>query len=188
MVKTEIDDYCGKIFTYIALQDNPLRFNELYKALSKADFKISRPTLIAHLNHLRKHKVITRKTRGKQEVSYEVNWEKLDYLKYHRDFRKQVERIQENKGTFEKFGLDEKITYISLILGLIEVVKLEYEIRSFLEPNRRFEATLAFLFTRSYLEPFRWYLLRDCIKSEQTAKEALALVEKLEAKIRAELY
>jgi DNA-binding HxlR family transcriptional regulator len=188
MVKAELDEYCEKIFAFIALQDNPLRFNELYKALNKADFKISRPTLIAHLNHLRKHKVIIRKTKGKQEVSYDVNWAKLDYLKYHKDFRKHAERIQKNKATFDQFGLDEKITYVSLILGLMEVVKLEYEIRAFLEPNRRFEATLAHLFTRSYLEPFRMYLLRDCIKSEQTAKEALALVEKLEQKIRAELY
>ena len=188
MRELELDEYCEKIFAFLAMQDSPLRYNELYKSLNKANFKISRPTLSAHLNHLRKHKVITRKPRGKQEVSYEINWTKLNYLQHHKHFRKAAERIQKNKATFEKFDLEEKITYVSLILGLIEVTKLEYEIRAFLEPKRRFEATLAYLFTRGYLEPFRMYLLRDCIKSEQTAKEALALVEKLEQKIRAELY
>ena len=184
----ELDEYCEKIFAFLAMQDSPPRFNELYEALKKANFKISKPTLSAHLKHLRKHKVITRKIKGKQEISYDVNWEKMEYLKFHKDFRKAAERIQRNKATFEQFGLDEKIAYLSFILSLMEVIKLKNEIRAYLEPNRRFEATLAHLFARSYLEPFRMYLLRDCIKSDETAKEALVLVEKLEEKLRDEVF
>jgi Fe2+ or Zn2+ uptake regulation protein len=189
MVKApELDKYCEKIFEFLALQDSPLRFNELYRALNKANFKISRPTLIAHLNHLRKHEVITRETVGIQEVSYNVNWEKLDYLKFHKNFKKTTEKIQEDKATFEQFDLDEKITYVSFILSLIEVIKLKNEIRAYLEPNRKFEATLAYQFARSYLEPFRMYLLRDCIKSKETAQEALSKVEALEQRLRDEVF
>jgi Fe2+ or Zn2+ uptake regulation protein len=188
MEALELDEYCQKIFAYLIMQDNPLRFNELHKALNQADFKISRPTLIAHLNHLQKHRVITRKTKGKQEISYWVNWKKMDHLKYDKNFRKATEKKQKDKATFEQFDLDTKITYVSFILSLIEVSKLKNEIRAYLEPNRRFEATLTYLFTRSYLEPFRMYLLRDCVKSKETAQQALILVEKLEQKLRSEVF
>ena len=188
METLELDDYCEKIFAYLGVQDEPLRFNELHKALNKANFKISKPTLIAHLKHLLKHEVITKKNQGKQNIAYGVNWKKLDYLKFHKNFRKATERIEKNKATFEQFELDEKITYVSFILSLIEVIKLKNEIRSFLEPKRRFEATLAYSFARSYLEPFRMYLLRDCIKSKEIAKKALVKVEELEQSLQNELF
>jgi Fe2+ or Zn2+ uptake regulation protein len=188
MAKPELDECCEKIFAYLALQDEPVRFNELHKLLNKSNFNISRPTLIAHLKHLLKHKVITKNSQGKQNIAYGVNWKTLDYLRYHKNFRKAAERIQENKATFEEFDLDEKITYVSLVLSLIEVTKLKNEIRSFLEPNRKFEATLAYLFVRSYLEPFRMYLLRDCLRSKTIAKEALVKVEELERKIQNEVF
>ena len=82
MEKLELDDYCEKIFAYLGVQDEPLRFNELHKALNKANFKISRPTLIAHLKHLLKQEVITKKSQGKQNVAYGINWKKLEYLNF----------------------------------------------------------------------------------------------------------
>lgn len=188
MEALEIDEYCEGIFAFMAAQENPLRFNELYKSLNESDFKISRPTLIAHLNHLRKHKVITRKTRGKQEISYDVNWEKLDYLKFHKNFRKAAEKIQQDKATFEQYDLDTKVGYVTLILSLIEVTKLKNEIRAYMEPHRRFEATLAWLFVRSYLEPFRMYLLRECVKSKETTEAALIKVEELEQRIKDQVF
>ena len=188
METLELDDYCEKIFGYLGLQDEPLRFNELHRELNKANFRISKPTLIAHLKHLLKHKVISKKSQGKQNITYGVDWKELSYLTYHKKFRKAAERIQKNKTTFEQFELDEKIIYVSLILSLIEVIKLKNEIRSFLEPKRKFEAMLAYSFARNYLERFRMYLLRDCIKSKEIAETALVKVEELERNIQNELF
>ena len=65
---------------------------------------------------------------------------------------------------------------------------IKNEIRAYLEPKRKFEATLAYLFARSYLEPFRMYLLRDCVKSKETAQKALTKVEELEQKLKNEVF
>lgn len=188
MQEPELDEHCQKIFAFLVMNSDPVRFNELHRTLNLSNYKISRPTLIVHLNHLQKYEVVKRKIEGKQSISYEVNWGKLDYLKYHKNFRKTTERIQKEKATFETFGLDEKIRYVSFILSLIEVTRLKNEIRSFLEPHRKFEATLAYLFVRSYLESFRMYLLQTCVKSKETAQEALVKVEQLEQRLQNEVF
>jgi hypothetical protein len=188
MQKPELDEHCQKIFAFLVMNDDGVRFNELHRTLNRANYKISRPTLVVHLNHLQEYKVVKREIEGKQSISYEVNWGELDYLKYHKNFRKAAEKIQKDKATFETFGLDEKIRYVSFILSLIEVTRLKNEIRSFLEPDRRFEATLTYLFVRSYLESFRMYLLQTCVKSKETAQEALIKVEELEHLLQNEVF
>jgi len=188
MEKPELDEYCEKIFAFLALNKNPLRFNELHRTLNAADFKISKPTLIAHLNHLQKHKIIARKSEGKQNTSYLVNWNKLDYLRYHTKYRQALEKAQNDKETFNSFSIDEKVRYVTLMLSLQEVTRLKFEILSFLEPHRRFEATLAFLFVQGTIEPFRMWLLKTCVKSKETAQEALTTVEQLEQRIQNELF
>jgi Fe2+ or Zn2+ uptake regulation protein len=188
MEKPKLDEHCEKIFTFLAMSKNSLRFNELHRTLNAADFKISRPTLIAHLNHLRKHKIVTRKTEGKQNTSYSVNWDKLDYLKYHVKYREALEKAQKDEEAFNSFTIDEKVGYVTLMLSLQEVTRLKFEIRSFLEPKRRFEANVTFLFAQSTFEPFRMWLLQTCLRSKENAQKALASVEELEQRIQNELF
>lgn len=184
----EIDEHCKNIFAYLVLNEEPVNFNKLHKVLNDANYKISRPTLIAHLRHLQKHKIVTKKKSGKQNVGYLVNYEKVDNLQFHKDYKKTTENIMKSKETFNSFDVSEKVTYVSFILMLIELSRLKNEIRSVLEPNRRFEATLAFLFVRSYLERFRMYLLQTCVNSKEDAEKALVQIESAEVKIRKELF
>jgi hypothetical protein len=65
---------------------------------------------------------------------------------------------------------------------------LKNEIRSVLEPERRFEATLSFLFVKSYLERFRMYLLQTCVNSREDAQKSLEEIEKLEQTLKNEVF
>jgi len=188
MKEPKLDHYCGKILLFLAMNENPLRFNKLYKELNARGFKISRPTLITHLNHLRKHKIVIRKTKGKQNTSYFVDWNKLDYLKFHVKYREALEKAQKDEETFNSFTIDEKVAYVTLMLSLQEVTHLKFEILSFLEPKRRFEANVTFLFAQSTFEPFRMWLLQNCLKSKENAQKALAKAEELEQAIQNELF
>jgi hypothetical protein len=82
----------------------------------------------------------------------------------------------------------EKVRYVTLALSLQSVTRLKFEILSFLEPRRRFEATLAYLFVHSYIEPFRMWLLKNRVKSKQNAQEALTTVDQLEHRIQNKLF
>lgn len=79
-MEKEPDEYCRKIFMVLSLDNKKTRFNELHRKLIKYDAKMSKPTLIEHLNHLIKDKVIQRKQQDKQKVFYEVNWKKFEQL------------------------------------------------------------------------------------------------------------
>ena len=188
MVRPELDEHCKKIFAFLVLNDVPIGFNKLHKALNDSNYKISRPTLIAHLKHLQKLKIINKKMEGMQKVAYSVNYEKVDNLQFHKDFGKVAENIIKSKETFNSFDIAEKVRYISFILMIIEVNRLKNEVRSVLEPERRFEATLAFLFVKSYLERFRLYLLQTCVNSREDAQKALTEIDRLEQTLKNEVF
>jgi hypothetical protein len=188
MKEPKLDEYCGKIFLFLAMSKSPLRFNELHRALNAADLKISTPTLIAHLNHLRKHKIITRKAEGKQNTSYFVNWNNLDHLKYYAQYKEALEKARKDEEVFNSFTIDEKVSYVTLMLSLQEVTRLKFEIRSFLEPKRKFEANVTFLFAQSTFEPFRTFLLQTCLRSQENAQKALTSVEEIEQRLKNELF
>jgi DNA-binding transcriptional regulator GbsR (MarR family) len=188
MAFNEFDEHCQKIFAFLVLNDVPVNFNRLLKALNDSNYKISKPTLSAHLKHLQKPKIIKRRKKGKQQITYSVNYEKADSLQFHKDFSKTAENIIKSKETFNSFDVAEKIRYVSFILMIIEVNRLKNEIRSVLEPDRRFEATLAFLFVKSYLERFRMYLLQTCVNSREDAQKALVELDRLEQNLRNEVF
>jgi DNA-binding transcriptional ArsR family regulator len=188
MALNEFDEHCKKIFAFLVLNDVPVNFNKLFRALNDSNYKISKPTLSAHLKHLLKHKVIKKKKDGKQKIAYSINYEKVDNLQFHKDFSKTAEKIIKSKENFNSFDVPEKITYVSFILMIIELNRLKNEIRSVLEPERRFEATLAFLFVKSYLERFRMYLLQTCVNSKEDAQKALVEIDLLEQKMRNEVF
>ncbi len=185
---SELDNYCKKIFSFLVYCDVPIRFNELLRVLNKSNFKISKPTLITHLKHLQNYEVINRKREGKQIVSYSVNDEKLDNLQFHKDLNRVAKNVQKSKETFNSFDVAEKIRYISFVLMIIELNRLKNEIRIVLEPNRKFEATLAFLSIQGYLDSFRQYLLQTCANSKDDAQKSLIAIENLEEKIRNEIF
>jgi len=65
----ELDDTCKEIWLTL-LAKQRLRFSELHRSLKKLGTDISKPSLLEHLDHLIKQKLITRKVEGFQNVSY----------------------------------------------------------------------------------------------------------------------
>lgn len=188
MTLNDFDEHCIKIYAFITLNNFPINFNTLLRALNESGYKISKPTLSAHLKHLLKLKAIKRRKEGIQKISYSVNSERIENFQFHKDYSETIQNIIRNKETFDSFDIATKIRYISFVLTLIEVNLLKNEIRTVLEPNRRFEATLSFLFIRSYLENFRLYLLQTCIISKEYAQKTLLEVERLEEVLRKQIF
>jgi DNA-binding HxlR family transcriptional regulator len=65
----KLDDICIQVFFTLHAYKR-LRFNELHRYLKMFRTDISKQSLIEHLNHLRKQKLISRKHEGFQKVTY----------------------------------------------------------------------------------------------------------------------
>jgi DNA-binding HxlR family transcriptional regulator len=65
----QMDDVCRQIFLTLQAYKR-LRFNELHRYLKMFGVDISKPSLIEHLKHLKKQKLISRKNEGFQNVTY----------------------------------------------------------------------------------------------------------------------
>lgn len=69
MKSFELDDICKEIWLTLLAKER-LRFSELHRSLKKLGTDISKPSLLEHLDHLIKQKLIMRKVEGFQNVSY----------------------------------------------------------------------------------------------------------------------
>lgn len=66
---SKLDDMCVEIF-FTLMAYKRLRFNQLHRYLKRFGTEVSKPSLIDHLNHLRKQKLISQKREDFQNVSY----------------------------------------------------------------------------------------------------------------------
>jgi DNA-binding HxlR family transcriptional regulator len=98
----QLDDTCREIFLTLQAYRR-LRFNELQKYLKKFGTLISNQTLIDHLKHLKKLKLISRK-RGFQYASYGLT-EEIDALLHipKEDIRKWLEIFMDDEKLPKKF-------------------------------------------------------------------------------------
>jgi DNA-binding HxlR family transcriptional regulator len=98
----KLDDVCVEIF-FTLMAYKRLRFNELHRYLKKFGTDISKQSLIEHLDHLRKQKLISRRNEGFQNVSYGLTDEVASLLIIpDEDLKKWVENTIEGKNLPEK--------------------------------------------------------------------------------------
>jgi len=101
----ELDDLCVEIF-FTLMAYKRLRFNQLHRYLKKFGTDISKPSLIDHLKHLKKQKLISRKREGFQNVSYGLTDEINSLLNIpEEDVRKWVENSIEGRNLPKKLRL-----------------------------------------------------------------------------------
>jgi len=101
----ELDDLCVEIF-FTLMAYKRLRFNQLHNYLKKFGTDISKPSLIDHLKHLKKQKLISRKVEGFQNVSYGLTDEINSLLTIpEEDIKKWVENFIEGKNLPKKLRL-----------------------------------------------------------------------------------
>ena len=178
MKKLLTNELCKKIFMTLLVSDKKVRFNQLYQALNDIGLKISKPTLIKHLNHLKKRKLIIRKQEGKQKVTYQANWEKLKHLTEITQEQKLVNVMLENKKFFQSLPVDEQTVIIQNILTLRNLHLLKVEIIGIIDPKRTFEYSIQHLFISKIFEIFEKWLLKNYHNNKLDCKEkALPLVE-----------
>lgn len=188
MNKPLLDEHCKNIFSVLLVSNKTMRFNEFYKNLNAIGLKMSRPTLIEHLHHLQRHGVIRRKKEGKQNVSYAVNWQKFETLKQSIDYRQRLLHMLENEKRFKSFPIDEQAIYVTNILTLTGLYRLNLEVQDVLDPSKNFEHSLQFLLINRFFEFFKTWLLENCKSSTENGQKTLTMIEYNINRLQNELF
>jgi DNA-binding PadR family transcriptional regulator len=154
------------------------RFNELHKTLLAFGARMSKPTLIQHLAHLRKKGFMIRKKEDRQNVSYRVNWKKFEHLKEALDYKQRIDQNLKNERTFKLLPLDEQVITISSILALGELLRLKFDVLDVLEPNGKPEHSFAYIFAHKLLDCYRLWFIDTCKESKENGQKALELIQR----------
>jgi len=178
MDKPLLDEQCKKIFSVFLVSQKTLRFNVLHRTLNEIGLKMTKPTLISHLNHLHKNKLIVRKKEGKQNVSYTANWAKLEAFKQSMETKRFIERQLEDEKRFKSFPINEQVIYVTNLFSLRNLYKLKLEVQDVIDPSKNFEHSIQFLLTDRFFEIFKRWLLESCYMSKtEKASEALSMID-----------
>ena len=174
----EMDEYCQKIFGLLGITTKKYRFNELYRTINDFGIKMSRPTLIAHLQHLQEKGYVIREEEDKQNVTYELNWKKLDYLKEGLAYKKKVDQDLKNKENFKSYSLKDQAITITSIVALQGLFWLKAKVLDVLEPDKKDEHNLSYVFSSRQLDKYRLWLIDTCKESKENCQEILELIQR----------
>jgi len=177
-MEKEIDGYCIKILAYLIANEKKIRFNKLHKTLNALDVKISKPTLIQHLHHLRAKGFILRKKESKQNVTYQVNWKNLEQLEKTLESKEIIARNLKNEKIFKSKSLEDQITYVICILTLTQVIYLQLNVIGVLEPKSKELLSLSYLLIHRLYDHYRRWLLDTCKQSNENSQKAHDLINK----------
>lgn len=173
----ELDSQCNKLLAVFIVSGKKWHFDEFHHELNKSSFKISKPTLSKHLKHLQKLKLITRKKEGKQQTSYDVNWEVLKHIKTTVE-RDAIKRITENKKLFGSLPIDDQVMYLTNILSLRNLEELRLYIIDIMEPEYNFEHNVQYAFIHQFYDSYKKWFLENCHAATNENKHiALKMVE-----------
>jgi len=178
MDKPLLDEHCKNIFVVFLVSEKTLRFNELYKTLNDIGLKMSKPTLIEHLHHLLKHRLLIRKKEGKQNVSYAANWTKLETFQQSMKTKQLIKNLLGNEKQFKAYPIDEQVTYATNVLTLVNLYRLKLEVQDVIDPSKNFEHSIQTLFINKFFELFKKWLLESChVSKTEKAPEALSMID-----------
>ena len=187
-MEKETDEYCKKIFAYLVANNKEIRFNQLYNALKTLEVKITKPTLIQHLNHLHAKNFILRKEKGKQNVTYQVNWKKFEPLNEALRFKKVIANTLENEKIFKSKSLQQQIVYVVTILTWEQILNLQFNILRILEPEAKFNTTLGYILIHRLFDTYRRWLIDTCKQSTENSQKAFDSLEKKKEEIETLLF
>jgi DNA-binding HxlR family transcriptional regulator len=187
-MKKEIDEYCGKIFALLVANQEKIRFNKLHETLNELDVKISKPTLIQHLRHLRTKGFILRKKEGKQKVTYQVNWKKFEQLEETLGFKEIIARNLENEKIFKSKSLEDQIIFVTGVLTMTQVMYLQLQVVGILEPKSEDLINLSSLLVHRLYDHYRRWLLDTCKQSSENSQKAYDLLNKMTKKYQNLLF
>lgn len=177
-----LDEYCKKIVTVLAMINQDYRFNALYKFLNNHGTKISKPTLSEHLKHLTKQRIVLRKQKGIQEVSYAMNFERFEKLDAASEItRGIVTRFFQQERDYRRLPISKKIDHYHALTVLQSLILLKLEILAISKPENQFENSLSHYVTIQHFMTIQNWLLDEIRKNplelEQATHELQDLVE-----------
>jgi len=173
-MEKEINEYCKKILMVLTMYGK-LRFNELHRTLTKCNAKMSKPTLIKHLNHLLKKEIIQRDEEDKQRVSYELNLKKLKQLQ---EVKKINQEILKNEKEFKSMSLNQQIDFTIFILTISELLYLKLTILNILEPENKLQNYYSYNIIRIFYNIYTVWLSDSCKDSKENSQKIIRLINK----------
>lgn len=165
------DEYCEKIFmTLMILNDEKTRFNELHRSLTAKGAKMSKPTLIQHLNHLIEKGLVKREEEDKQKVTYVLNWNELKPLKEAKEASlKTIQAIKSEKD-FKSKTIPEQVDTALRMMTIGEIFRLKYNILMNLEPENKLKHYYAINAMQRVFGIYNAMLIESCKASKKDSE------------------
>ena len=175
MSKKPLDDICSDIANFLLVYPEKIRFNELHRALNNFNFKISKPTLSKHLKHLLEKEIIVKNIEGKQNISYNINYNRFRELSQFKEAQLALWRYHDEiiKNLDEK-TLEEKIELMHNILILNGLFILKLEFLSIYKPETMLEQSIIFMFTMRMFLPYIGIFVNDLKERGETYKSEVS--------------
>ena len=176
MSHTELDDVCRKLFSVFFIraikEEEPIRFNELQRHLDENGLKISRPTLILHLNHMIKKGLIKRTRVSKQHIEYSLDEERWLHLKDLAEDQMRFRKFFEaEKGNFNSATPFIQVSSVLFPLVLRSLLQIKYEILKIIEPDNQFEYNLMIISYSTLWDNFKTWLLQNVQENGDELRE-----------------
>jgi DNA-binding HxlR family transcriptional regulator len=172
------DEYCEKIFAIVVMSDGKIRFNELHRRLSRYGAKMSKPTLIQHINHLAESGTIQRHEVDKQTVYYEINWKKLKQLQKATETNQTMLRQMQNEKIFKSKNLEQQAVYTTAAITMGELYYLKLKINDILEPGNKLGNYLSYTLIRALYNRYATWLLDTCKESKENCQKILQGIDR----------
>jgi DNA-binding HxlR family transcriptional regulator len=177
-MEKEADEYCERIFMVIVMNNGKIRFNELHRKLTMCGAKMSKPTLIEHLNHLVKRGIIQRNEEDKQRVSYELNWRELEQLQKAMKINQTALNEIGNEKRFKSKSLIQQEIFTTAMLTIGELFYLKLMILNILEPENKLQNYFSYTLIRKYYNIYATWLLDSCKNSKESSQKILRSIDK----------
>jgi DNA-binding HxlR family transcriptional regulator len=175
----KIDEHCQKILMVLLITEEKIRFNKLHRKLIKYNAKMSKPTLIEHLKHLTKDKVIQRNEESKQEVSYEINWKRLVNLSKAKQISQDIYNHVQNEKTFKSMSLSDQTAFAIGILTISQLLYLKISIDNILKPKNKLQNYYTYTILNNIYTIYPKWLLDSCKKSKEDSQKAITVIDKV---------
>jgi hypothetical protein len=179
----QLDPKCVEIFGILMLQGE-LRFKDLKAVLPNYKADIPEATLLDHLRHLMKQKLVLRRLIDVKNVTYRPNIKKLD--EFH-GFRAEVEKkekaLEKMRNEFLSSSIGEQIT--SVLLWEIALNLEALKSRILFGKNGKFvDGYKARLYEGAHLRGLTRALIDKCLQDEEYRKEVFREIEVLKKQLR----
>jgi len=173
----KLDSKCAQILPILIIRGE-LRFKELKKALVEFGIEMPETTLLMHLNHLIKYKLVSKKIISVKNVTYRPNMEKLEELQLKvNEVEKLVKEWIEAKETFLDMSIEDQILNILEKALVFRLGALKQWI-IFAKYGKFEDRLMAELFESDFLRVHEKLLIKKCLEDEKYMEKVLEQIEK----------